>query len=495
MERKTLLTSKRTNSTKQPRVLAITTSRDRPHFIRYCALQMAMQSVSVDHAIFINAKDPANHRKNYISLLDDIDPRNTLFLGFGQSIVPHHNHCAAMGLADRLDDYDIILKIDDDDLYRHTYVEEVLQSYDEHNWDFSGSHSEGILNKRERHTHTRHESLGLKERDIELGVPPMMPNSFALSKKAVKAVRSLDIPYDKFIYEDVIWRRFLVGAPEFKVVKRDVSGVTYNIHGLNHSIPMLKKEVDPLPIKKYDPRIGWTLKGRLSLEHENPRVLVFLTSRARPTFLRAIILQLLAQDIPVDISIYLNHNDYLNSFFNYGDMLKDLPVRENCTVYFQFGPTLTQHNNYMASLAQAPLTKYDLFLKVDDDDIYRSGYARSVLESYDKHAFDVSGGYSEGIIIDSDWFKDLQLKEKGEACESVVGFTFAFSKKGVFCLSDILPDSRQLDSHGSQNLGDTWRTHFEKNSDIYTLFVRENTEASFYVHGDNYSKTFSLIKK
>mgnify|MGYP006411682363 CR=1 FL=1 len=456
---------------------------------------MAMQSVIVDHAIFINTKDPSNHRKNYISLLDDIDPNHALFLGFGQSTAPHHNHCIAMELSDRLDEYDIILKIDDDDVYRHTYVEEVLKSYDEHNWDFSGSHSDGILNKSERYEHTRHESLGLNERDIELGVPEMMPNSFALSKRAVKAVRNLDIPHDEFVFEDVIWRQFLVESSEFKVVKREVSGVTYNIHGLNNSIPMLKKEVDPNPIKKYDPRIGWTVKGRISLDHEKPRCLVFLTSRARPTFLRTIILQLLAQDIPVDISIYLNHNDYLNSFFNYGDLLKDLPIRENCTVYFQFGPTLSQHNNYMASLAQAPLANYDLFLKVDDDDIYRTGYVRSILESYDKQVFDVSGGYSEGIIIESEWFEELQLKEKGPSCESVVGFTFAFSKKGVFCLADIVPDSRSLDSEGNQRLGDTWRHHFEKHSDIYTLFVRETTAASFYVHGENYSKTFSLIKK
>lgn len=222
------------------RVLAFTTSRCRPFYLRCCLLQMAQQSYGVDHAIYMNAPQTASEPEffNYKTLLEDITPApgHQIFLGYGLSLKPHLNHIEALKLS-TIDHYDLFLKVDDDDVYHKNYVKAVVDSYLEHLWDFSGSFTQGLVNQGQWLPERCYHSLGLTEKDKQLGVIPMMPPTFAFSKKAIKAIMDLDLGLiaDPAQFEDIIWRQFLTVDPRFKVHFRDQSEYVYQVHEHNFS--------------------------------------------------------------------------------------------------------------------------------------------------------------------------------------------------------------------------------------------------------------------
>ena len=199
---------------------------------------MAQQTYPVDHAVYINAK-PDQAFTDYTSLLADIQARDNqkIMLKFGPSLRPHLNHVEALNLA-HLEDYDLFLKVDDDDVYRSGYVESVVKSYKEHHWDFSGSFTQGLINKEQWHPNQRYNSLGLSPKDEALGVIEMMPPTFAFSKNAIDAIISFDLQAveDPDQFEDILWRQFLTADSRFKIHFRDQSEYVYQLHGQNYCL-------------------------------------------------------------------------------------------------------------------------------------------------------------------------------------------------------------------------------------------------------------------
>ena len=57
---------------------------------------------------------------------------------------------------------------------------------------------------------------------------------------------------------------------------------------------------------------------------------------------------------------------------NYQVLLDDLVANSSSLLNIGYGPTLTPQGNYIrsATVSQITLDRYDLFLKIDDDDIY-----------------------------------------------------------------------------------------------------------------------------
>ncbi|MFT5171785.1 MAG: hypothetical protein ACI9BD_001563 [Candidatus Marinamargulisbacteria bacterium] len=222
----------------QLKVLAFTTSRQRPYMLRCCLLQMQSQTYPVDHAIFINTPEAVSETDpaNSISLLQDITPapKSAIILGYGKSISPHHNHIAAMSLAN-IDDYDLFLKIDDDDIYKTGYVAEVVTDFIKNKWDFSGTFSNGLLHDNHWLPNQKHKSLGLQQEDIDLGVLEMMPPSYALSRNGIKKIQQAEIDPTDTVFEDILWRRLLTEDPQIKVQLRAKSSLIYQVHDKNFS--------------------------------------------------------------------------------------------------------------------------------------------------------------------------------------------------------------------------------------------------------------------
>ena len=217
------------------RILAFTCTRDRPFFTRCCVLQMQQQTYPVDHVIYINHPEARNRSDlyNYISLLEDIVPQHgTITIRYGRSGTQQFNHLQALALAAH-DDYDLYLKIDDDDVYRRNYVRSAAADLQKNGWDFSGSHAQGLIDGPKWGRNNCVSQLGMEPEDIRLGVIEMMPSSYAFSRKAIDVIRR--IPADIDMNEDILWRRKLTVDTGIKVHLRQHSGMAYHLHGRNVS--------------------------------------------------------------------------------------------------------------------------------------------------------------------------------------------------------------------------------------------------------------------
>ena len=204
--------------------------------LRHCIMQLQRQSHPIDHVIYVNSPEgqsPDCTTFHYEALLDDVRngaPR-TVRIKYGESKTPHENNITVLRMID-IDDYDLFLKIDDDDIYFQSYVEDVVDDFAVNRWDYSGTCSQGLLNGHRWYPKKNQRDLGLAQEDIDLGIPRIMPPSAAFSRKAIRAI--LDAPGTDVI-EDIHWRRILARTPGLIMAVRNDRNFVYNIHGGNMS--------------------------------------------------------------------------------------------------------------------------------------------------------------------------------------------------------------------------------------------------------------------
>jgi len=199
-------------------------------------MQMQRQTYPTDHVIYVNSPDHSledSTTLNYGVLLEDLasNSASLLKIRYGPTLTPLGNYLAALSQI-ALDRYDLFLKIDDDDIYLHDYVLNVVNDYESRRWDYSGSSSNGHLNGHRWRHNVVLASLGLSDEEHQLGIPDVMPSSLALSRRAVGRIFNLD---DNGDWEDVQWRVHLARTPGIKMSVRKDSGFIYNIHGDNVS--------------------------------------------------------------------------------------------------------------------------------------------------------------------------------------------------------------------------------------------------------------------
>jgi len=205
--------------------------------LRHCIMQMQRQTRPIDHAIYINSPDiqtPNGLSLRYGILLDDLraDAAGRIKIGYGPSLTSHGNYLSAIRLAN-VEDYDLFLKVDDDDVYLRDYAESVARDFMRRKWDYSGAASCGLLKGHRWKPKTMLRHIGLAQEDYDLGVPEVMPSSTAFSRRAIRAV--LELP-DKQDFEDVLWRRHLAKTPGMVLSTRKDKSFIYNFHGENVSM-------------------------------------------------------------------------------------------------------------------------------------------------------------------------------------------------------------------------------------------------------------------
>jgi len=227
---------RRRSVTSGTRVLAFTCSRHRPIMLRHCIMQMQRQSYPVDHVIYVNSPEEqtgSHTTLNYGTLLNDLCC-NTEFsttIAYGPSGTYHQNYLNAIRLAN-VGDYDLFLKVDDDDVYLKDYVLGVVKDFKQYRWDFSGSFSQGHLNGYRWKPAVMLRGLGLDAEGADTGIPNTMPPTTALSRKALRELLAIK---DNGNFEDIQWRRHLAQIPGIVMRTRDERNFIYNIHGGNAS--------------------------------------------------------------------------------------------------------------------------------------------------------------------------------------------------------------------------------------------------------------------
>jgi hypothetical protein len=183
---------------------------------------MRDQSYAVDHAVYINGEEDTR------ALFEDL-ARPGLFLRFGPSTTQHENYANALAAAD-INSYDVFCKVDDDDLYRLNYIESVVTDFERQGWDYSGTHSQGIVLGRHWMPDQRLQSLGLMPPDHDAGVIEVMPPTMAFSRRAIQHILAMSCGD----YEDISWRR-AIAAADMRQSVREGSNFIYHVHSANIS--------------------------------------------------------------------------------------------------------------------------------------------------------------------------------------------------------------------------------------------------------------------
>ena len=209
------------------KVLCFTASSKRPIYLRHCIMQMQLQTYNIHHVLYLNSNEynSAEDEHNYLDLLSDIPIKkgNQLLAAYGPSASHHRNHMAAIEQVD-WQDYDLFFKIDDDDIYKLTYIESAVADFNSRGWDFSGEISKGhILNDKWKKTKDIAEYIS----DYDYSGKEFMPPTFAWNKTCMEIISKItDIQGS----EDAVWRKTLVENTHLKTMVRPAGNFCYNIH-------------------------------------------------------------------------------------------------------------------------------------------------------------------------------------------------------------------------------------------------------------------------
>jgi hypothetical protein len=190
---------------------------------------MKAQTYKVEHHIYING-DPSS-----AYVVADILGDST-FVRVGPSLTQHENHMKAI---DMCGDADLYIKIDDDDIYRPRYIENIVRSYMEGKWDYSAGHSNGIiLGTTFRQGTLQSLCVDPTEEELQEGIVMFMPPTLALNSSALEEIRNLKPEDMHHSYEDIVWRNRLWYSEERFLLRDDqrfTRDFTYVVHGANIS--------------------------------------------------------------------------------------------------------------------------------------------------------------------------------------------------------------------------------------------------------------------
>lgn len=216
------------------------------------------------------------------------------------------------------------------------------------------------------------------------------------------------------------------------------------------------------------------------------KVLAFMCSRHRPLMLRHAVLQMAAQSYPVDIAVYINSNEVINDIYStdYSDLIKDISDQINQKIHVKYGKSYHQHINHFEAINLVNLNDYDLFLKIDDDDIYNLNYVKETVDDFIKNHWALSGIESNGTINGYQWKPNDTIKnmamENSDLCCGMPG-SWAFSREAIKAISTVDKNSPWFEDR-------LWKHHLEHHTDL-KLSLRSNPNHSYHynIHGKNTS--------
>ena len=227
---------------------------------------------------------------------------------------------------------------------------------------------------------------------------------------------------------------------------------------------------------------------------DNNKVMCFTTSYRRPYHLYNIVNNILNQTytdifyaIGVSIDVKQDIVDYKNLLSHF---MKDHRVK------FYFHNNLEQHENYIYPIIQNNYEEYDIFIKIDDDDIYKSNYIETILTKYNKYKCDVLScniktEINNNRIINGKfdnvggyWHGDLESN-----IQFGMPFTYVFNNKALNIILQY--NSQQLKAiHPFEDVG--WRTKWREHN-ITSKVLQDSDLAIYNIHGKNISSSQCLL--
>ena len=172
----------------------------------------------------------------------------------------------------------------------------------------------------------------------------------------------------------------------------------------------------------------------------------------------------------------------------YETLLQDFAKDNRLQIFYH--QNMDQHENYIYPIKKIDYHKYNLFIKIDDDDIYKHSYLENIIDNFSKHQIDIisakikyqieSNHISEGEFdtVSGAWGPDLQSNIKfGMPC------TYAFNNKALDIILKLTPE----ENHKIHPFEDpVWRTRWrEKN--LLSYVIPKFDHVLYHKHQNNVS--------
>lgn len=217
----------------------------------------------------------------------------------------------------------------------------------------------------------------------------------------------------------------------------------------------------------------------------NKKVLCFTPSYNRFKMLRGCVQDIATQsyeNIFHSINVTLDQRNF--NINNVNVLIHDLKTEKNS---FIFSVNNHQHTNHMKAIfAVEDYETYDIFVKIDDDDIYKKDYIKTIVDYFDNNDVDVLSSRIKyqlnGNLLRRGNYHNLGANPEG--CDFKIPATFAFNLKALNLIKDI------TSIYGFED--NMWRDSWCNKCKIAEV---DNTENMiWYIHGKNTSTSDFLIK-
>lgn len=188
-------------------ILCFTTSFNRPYHLYNTVNSVLGQTYSgFDYYINISI-DSDDEEVMYKELLHDFNSDSRLNFGFSYNSNQHDNYLKPILKAEKKKQYDLFVKIDDDDIYHKNYLSFMVGSFYQNNPDILSLSDRFVIdnNKIVKKKFTDFAGIwnGDKNKKIQFGLPP----TYIFNRKAFDIIK--DIPKDHgkiHPFEDAVWR-------------------------------------------------------------------------------------------------------------------------------------------------------------------------------------------------------------------------------------------------------------------------------------------------
>jgi len=214
------------------------------------------------------------------------------------------------------------------------------------------------------------------------------------------------------------------------------------------------------------------------------KVLCFTTSYKRHKMVRGTIADIQNQSYP---NIFHSVNIAYDSgdTTDYSPLYDDISTEKCKIIYSQ---NQHQHINYTNAIKSVDYNEYDLFVKIDDDDIYKKEYVNTIVEFFKNNpTVDVVSSkiakQLNGHILRKVYANNLGGNPKG--CDFKMPPTFAFNKKALNAMLE-LNSIYGFEDH-------MWRDVWCATCNIEEIDNQDNI--IWHIHGKNISTSNFLINQ
>jgi cellulose synthase/poly-beta-1,6-N-acetylglucosamine synthase-like glycosyltransferase len=211
-------------------------------------------------------------------------------------------------------------------------------------------------------------------------------------------------------------------------------------------------------------------------EVKQMKVLLFTPSYKRPYILRQCILNMKNQS-------YTNFTHSISIMFDNESEVKDYEILFDDILddrfKIQYKKNSRTHTNAMTTISQCP-EPYDLYIKIDDDDIYKKDYVKTIVEYFETHKCDVLSSKISYQLNNYHLAKGNYKSLGGHFPNNnyLMPMTFAFSQKAYQILLTIKDNKNYEDLQ--------WRTAWSKYG-LKDDNVDNSSNIIWHIHGKNTS--------